>query len=176
MTSTDRLFLFIISIALGVVGLTLMASVLGAMDRLLSSLTYLADKAKWETFTVSAVVVVASIYLLALALRTRGERGVSKETALGSVRISLRAVESLVLRAASQVKGVRDVQPSVRPVDGGLTVLLDATVMPDVSIPDVVEELQMRVSEYVQSSVGMAVIGVKVNVRGLSIDGKARVE
>lgn len=53
MSSGDRFFLFIVALALGVVGLTVVAAMLGAMENLQSLLVYLADQAKWETITVA---------------------------------------------------------------------------------------------------------------------------
>lgn len=177
MSSLDRLFLFAIAIVTGVIGLLVALSMWGAIDRLILLLEYLFAEAKTETIVLSLAMIAASFYLIAIAMRTRRlYRSIVRDTALGNVRISIKTIESLVLRAARQVKGVREVLAVVQADAGGVKIDVDMEVAPDLSIPDIAADVQRQVEEYIQNTVGIAVPEVRVHVRGLAGEGKARVE
>lgn len=118
-----------------------------------------------------------SAYVLAWAVRRRHlARAIVQETELGTVRISLKAVESLVQRAARQVQGVRDVKVDLRTDKQGVAITLTVAVAPDLAIPAVSDEIQHRVAQYITQTVGVIVTRVAVTFRTVTETGKARVE
>ncbi|MGE5485183.1 MAG: alkaline shock response membrane anchor protein AmaP [Ignavibacteriales bacterium] len=133
---------------------------------------------RWGTGVVSAVLLTASLRLLYLGFRKRrGVQTVVHETAMGEVRISLDAVEDLVHRVGRQVQGVREVRPRVTSGPSGLRVAVRLGVSPDVSIPQVSDELQTAIQNYVKNVVGVGVSGIQVFVETITTESRrSRVE
>ncbi|NPV70867.1 MAG: alkaline shock response membrane anchor protein AmaP [Firmicutes bacterium] len=133
---------------------------------------------RWVTGIISAMLFVASLRLLYFGFqKRRGMQTVVHETSMGEVRISLDAIEDLVRRVGRQVQGVRDVKPVVTSGPSGLNVIVRTSVSPDVSIPQVSEELQTTVRNYVKNVVGATVAEVRVFVGNITTDSKrSRVE
>ncbi len=131
----------------------------------------------WRLLLTILVLLVFSVYLLYMAFRRRRqEKTILCDTPLGEVRIAERAVESLALRAARKVRGVHDANIRVRATPAGLDVYVETSVTPDQSIPQIRRDVEDRVKEYIQETVGVAVTTVPVLVTRVAMDNRARVE
>ncbi len=127
---------------------------------------------------------LAALLLVGLALlllmqawqRERVPDHLRQTTQLGDVSISLRAVESLVYRAAQQVKGITEVDVEVAAAGEELQVDLSLLVAPDLRVPEVTREVQERVEAYVRETVGVPVSRVSVEVRNIAREPRGRVE
>ncbi len=175
----DRVVLTLYTLFLALFSLTMLLVSAGwsyPLDRLNWSLS--TASGRWGTGVVSAVLLVASLRLLYFGFRKRrGVQTVVHETSMGEVRISLDAVEDLVRRVGRQVQGVREIKPVVTSEQSGLSVVVRTCVSPDVSIPQVSEELQTTVRNYVKNVVGATVSEVRVFVGGITTEPKrSRVE
>ena len=93
---------------------------------------------------------------------------------MGEVHISLGAVESLVTKTARSIKGVRDMKAVITHADDGLHAHLTGTVSPEVSIPEVSEEIQSTVRQYVKRVVGVEMAEVRIDIENIAIDGRTR--
>ncbi len=89
-------------------------------------------------------------------------------TETGEVRISLQAIESMVLMAARSIKGIREVSTKTDSTEQGLVIYLRINTIPDVPIPGLAAELQEKVKEYVQEISGYNVAEVKVLVENIA--------
>ncbi len=89
-------------------------------------------------------------------------------TELGEVRISLKAVESMVHTAARSIKGIREVSTKTDSTEQGLVIYLRVKTIPDVPIPGLASELQEKVKQYVQQISGHNVAEVKVLVENIA--------
>jgi uncharacterized alkaline shock family protein YloU len=127
---------------------------------------------------VGAAFFAVSVRLIIFAFTRRGGgQPVIHETALGDVRISLDAVENLVRKVARGVKGVREIKAVVANGPSGLTADLRAVVSPEVSIPEVAEEIQSSVKQYVRRVVGAELYLVRIEVDNISSEGRrSRIE
>jgi len=85
-------------------------------------------------------------------------------------------VESLVYRAARQVKGIAEVDVEVAAAGEELQIDLSLLVAPDLRVPDVTREVQERVEAYVRETVGVPVSRVSVEVRNIARESRSRVE
>ncbi|MBO8142631.1 MAG: alkaline shock response membrane anchor protein AmaP [Firmicutes bacterium] len=126
---------------------------------------------------VALLMVGLGVYVAGQAWHREAEpQRLRQSTRLGDVTISLRAVESLVYRAARQVKGISEVDARVK-IDGeALSVDMSLSVVPDTSMPEVTQAVQERVEEYVRQTVGLPVARVGVDVRGVAREARTRVE
>ena len=89
---------------------------------------------------------------------------------LGEVRVSFKAVENLVLKAARGSKGVQEVKTRIQNTERGLVIYLRAVSAPDQNIPQVTAELQQLVKNYVEESTGVTVAEIKVLIENVAGD------
>ncbi len=119
----------------------------------------------------SALLLVALI-LLAFGLRSAKKVGnaVLKGSEFGEVLISITAIENMVLRVVQQTQGIKDVSRQVGYTTDGLVVKIRIRVMPDVSLPGLINELQSKTKEYLEEITGIVVHEVKVMVENIIMD------
>lgn len=180
MTAVDRILLVLMFVALFVKSILMLAAGLSVWDPrpwLAGLGQSMAETYPAQTAIIGLVELLVATYFLTWAFRRRhASRAIVQESELGTVRISLKAVESLVQRAARQAQGVRDVRVDVRSDKQGVFINLTITVAPDVSIPAVSDEVQRRVEQYITQTVGVTVARVTVTFRAVAEVGKSRVE
>ncbi len=126
------------------------------------------------------LVAAAGLLLIALILLASGfspskkpGSATLKSSEYGEVLISVSAVENMVLRIVQQTKGIKDVSRDVRFTSNGLVVNMKISAMPDVSLPDVIEELQAKTKEHLEEITGISVHEVKVLVDSVNMDQSA---
>lgn len=129
-----------------------------------------------EAGLVAAALCFAGVYSLILALRRERDEGIRQETEIGHVRISLRAIESLVYRTAREVRGIKEVGVRAHPSPEGVAIGLSLVVHPEVAIPKVSEEVGLLVRSRVKETVGIEVGDVSVEVKNISSAARGRVE
>lgn len=130
-------------------------------------------KGRWLIGIIGAIFFMTSFRLIAVAfMRRGGGQPVLHETSLGMVSISLDAVENLVRKTARGVKGVRDIKAVVIHGKDGLRVHLTGTISPEVSIPQVSEEIQTAVRQYVKRVVGVELTDVRLEVENIANESR----
>lgn len=124
---------------------------------------------------VGAAFFAVSVRLIVFAFaRKGGGQPVVYESAMGEVHISLGAVESLVKKTARSIKGVREMKATITHGKDGLHAHLVGTVSPEVSIPEVSQEIQATVRQYVKRVVGVEMAEVTLEVENIAADGRSR--
>ncbi len=123
------------------------------------------------------LAVVAALLLLALIFLSLGFRkskqpstAVLKGNEYGEVAISITAIENMVLRVIQQTRKIKDVSREVTHTQDGLIIKVTIRVMPDVSMPELIRELQSKISEYVEEITGINIHEVKVMVENIIVD------
>lgn len=129
-----------------------------------------------EAALVGIVLLLCGWHLVFQSVSQPKERGIVRDTSLGSVHIQFRALENLVTRTAQDVRGVRDVEASVRPYGEGVGIEVSVNVLPEFKIPELSDEVQERVEQAVRETAGLLVTDVSVDVRNVVGQPKARVE
>ncbi|HWI65996.1 MAG TPA: alkaline shock response membrane anchor protein AmaP [Symbiobacteriaceae bacterium] len=128
---------------------------------------------RWWIGLVGALFFGVSMRLIYVAAkRSGGGQPVIHETGLGVVAISLDAVENLVRKTARSIKGVREIRAIVTHRKDGLGVHLTATISPEVSIPQVSEEIQTSVRQYVKRVVGVELADVRIQVENIANESR----
>lgn len=126
---------------------------------------------------VGLAFFAASVRLILIAFKRRGGgQAVVHETAMGDIRISMDAVENLVHKVARGIKGVREVKATVENGPNGLITELRGVISPEVSIPEVSEEIQNAIKSYVRRVVGVEVAEVRLRVENISTEGRRRLD
>lgn len=120
---------------------------------------------------LGALLFVAGAVLLLFSTQGRKKKengSIVSFTEIGEIRISFRAIENMVLNASRKVKGIREVNTRFHFTEQGLVIYLRVKVIPDVTVPGLVGELQTSVRDYVQEISGSSVAEVKVLVENIA--------
>jgi len=175
--TVDRMVALLVSLFLVIFSVAFLWQAIGQaaiLDRLISYLS----QPRWTALFTSLALVVLGMLLFWMGIRRRRQvKMIVSDTPLGEVRVAERAVEVLALRSVRRVKGVHDASVNVRATAEGLDFAIEAAVAPDQSIPQITQELRIRVSEYIRETVGVSVNTVTVNVTKIvAAESRARVE
>lgn len=182
----DRLLLFLYSIAVGAAAILAIVAASGGFSP--SFLARFAAEFTGGDRVVQGAVIGVSIAALLLSLRFfivsisrsgSSAPSIVQKTGHGDIRISVETVENLALKAASRIRGAKDLKARVRVADAGLQILILAFVDGDVSIPSLSEEMQRSVAQQVEEATGIPVAEVSVyiaNVTQAPASFKSRVE
>jgi uncharacterized alkaline shock family protein YloU len=172
----DRIVLTIYTLALAFIsGLMILvaAAPKWASPHLWIAESLTSARGRWVLGLIGVAFFAVSVRLIFFAFARRGGgQPVVHETDLGDVRISLDAVESLVRKVARSIKGVRDIKAVVVHGKDGLQATLRGTISPEVSIPEVSEEIQTAVRQYVKRVVGVEIASVRLEVDNIASDNR----
>lgn len=177
MRAFDRLFAIIVGLILLAFGILLLgASLQIGQDTIHAWVQWLyADRL--VSLIAFLVLGLLAAYMFAMGFRRpRSYESIQYTTPLGEVRISVRAIEDLAFRAARKIKGVREAEVMVKHTPTGVTLYTEIGVNPDVSIPEVTNEIRSRLESYVRETAGVTVSAVDVTVKRISADVRSRVE
>jgi len=170
----ERLISLLAGIILCVIGIVFLVFALGYTDFIFDNLSKLNV---WWLFGLSLISLLLAFLLIKMALRIRREeKTIINQTQFGEIRIAVSAIESLALRATKRIKGVKDAHVGVRADLTGLDIFIEVTVNPDMSIPQVSEEIRLKSDEYIYETTGIRVNSVKVLVTKVAGEMKTRVE
>jgi len=174
----DRLLIGVMSIGYLFFSIVMVLTALGWTSLILwLEKSFLYETNRWVMGLLGIILLVVSATLFISSFRTKPSRvSAVHETSLGSIRITLSALENLVLKSAQSVHGVRDVKPLLTNLPDGLSISLKVQVAPDINIPKVIEELQKTVKEYLNRTAGTTVHEIHVSVTKISWETKSRVE
>ncbi|HEY2493893.1 MAG TPA: alkaline shock response membrane anchor protein AmaP [Paenibacillus sp.] len=175
----DRLLLFLYSLIVAVL------SVLAIL--LLSGVAPFNEiDADNQTVFTTSIIVLAVLFLLSVRffyISIRRDRNavpsIDQRTEYGEIQISVETIENLCLKAASKVRGVRDLKARVRVTQSGIDITIRAIVEGDLSIPVMTSDVQKQVHDYLQETTGIPVANVSVyiaNVAQAAPSFKSRVE
>lgn len=121
-----------------------------------------------------AIFILTAAYLAAILLRDRKEPAVVHQAALGKVWICVSTIKGLVAKRAQEIDGVRSAQVSVAHTEP-LQLRVELEILPDFNVPQLAEEVQRQVQDYLGHTMGIAVSAVEVLVRGIGGSAKPRV-
>ncbi|GAE87655.1 hypothetical protein JCM21531_1043 [Acetivibrio straminisolvens JCM 21531] len=103
-------------------------------------------------------------------------KSISKYNNVGEVRISLNTIESIALAASRKLGGVKDNKAYVTKQGDNVVISIKTIVMPDINIPALLEDIQMKVKKSVEETTGIGVNEVKVSVENIYTGYRSRVE
>lgn len=120
---------------------------------------------------VAAVVVLALLAILLIAITLPAKKKRSSSFAIqhnenGTVRISLKALESLVHKCLDQHAELKVVTSSLFSDEESIRVDIHITLQSDISMPLAISALQKQVKKYLEACSGVTVQEVRVFVDG----------
>jgi len=126
----------------------------------------------------SVLIFLLSLYsLAAIFKKTPTPRlTVIDATELGQIHITLDAIENYVVRAATAIKGIKEVKPKIKILAEGMALLLKITLSPEVHVPDISKEIQEKVAQHLKEYAGLEVLEIEIVVDKISQSVKGRVD
>lgn len=178
----DRLLLFsysliitVISGAMGCIMIGFYPSVIreAIQDIHLSSLRMVMILLVMFIFFVSI-----RFFYLSISRSGKNASAIAQHTDIGEINISMQTIENVALKAASRVRGTKDVQARIRTNEAGIVIKIRLVVDGETIIPTMTEEVQRQVQDYVQKITGFPVANVSIYVTSIVQKQafKARVE
>ncbi|MUG22680.1 alkaline shock response membrane anchor protein AmaP [Paenibacillus macerans] len=174
----DRLLLFIYSLSIGILSVI---AILLLTDAVPPDF-YAAQE---RNLYIAAWVVAVVLFLLSIRffyISVKRERGslpsINQRTEYGDIQISVDTIENLSYKAATRVRGIKEVKTRIRITEAGLEIVVRALVDGETSIPALTEEVQKQVHDHVEDITGIPVSYVSVYIANLvhSPAVKSRVE
>jgi len=173
----DRVILVFVSLILLVIGLTgVGAPLFWDLSTTAARFGMFLATHPWETSLSGLLLALIGLHILFITASPKQEMGIVRDTTLGQVRTNIRAIENLVVRTATAVRGVKSVDASIRPHHDGVEIRVSLVALPDMNLPQISTEVQSRVEKYVREIVGVPVASVMVEVRNVAGASKARVD
>ncbi|MCX7710360.1 MAG: alkaline shock response membrane anchor protein AmaP [Clostridia bacterium] len=128
-------------------------------------------------FIISFIFFSLSLTFLMSGFKSdKDKKGLSKHTNIGEIKISLDTLESIALAASRKLNGVRETKANLFKFEDSVSVMIRAVVMPDINIPLLSEDIQVKVKKAIEDSSGIRVNDVKVVVENIYTGYKSRVE
>jgi len=174
----DRLLIGIMSFGYLIAAIFLVGLAFGWMTPLETVRYYLLQSTNsWIMGITGIILFLLSFALFIGVFRPKPVRNtVVHETPLGSIKITLAALDNLVIKAARSVQGIREVKAYIKAQQNYVSIQLTVQVQPDLNIPQMTEELQKKVKEYLTKTTGINVHDVRVIVNRITWEVKNRVE
>lgn len=174
----DRLLLFIYSLSIGVISVVAILLLSGAVPYTLTSVQ--EQRLFWAGIIVAAVLFLLSIRFFYISVRRDRSNlnSIDQRTEFGDIQISVETIENLCLKAASRVRGVKDLKSRIKVSQSGLDISIRAVVDGEESIPTLTTEVQKQVHDFVEDTTGIPVSSVSVYIANVvqAPSFKSRVE
>ncbi|WP_418792361.1 alkaline shock response membrane anchor protein AmaP [Phosphitispora sp. TUW77] len=171
MRFTDRILLSLYS--LGVMFILLLTGMVAAgwtipVDWVRMALVHFNSRLLIGIIGLAYFAVSVRLFFVALSCQKHPVQAVVQETALGQVRVTVDALEHMVRRVTTQIKGVREVKPRVSCMPEGISIFLHVSITPETNIPATSDEIQQKVGAYLEEIAGIKVQAVKILVNSIS--------
>lgn len=120
----------------------------------------------------AANIIISLLMLLGIGFRSSKKQAetVLQYSELGEVRISITAIENMVLRVTQRHEAVKESSRKVVNTPQGLVIYVKAKVLPDLNLPDLASELQKNINSYIEEITGIKVMEVKVLMENIVQD------
>lgn len=118
------------------------------------------------------IALTLGVFFTMLKQEPRSNAVTVKTTSAGEIAITVPAVKVLIMKAVRQVEGVREVKPSVYEGNDGLLVKLHMMINPELNVPELSQNVQNAVKQFLQDIGGLQVAEVRVLVDEFVSSGK----
>lgn len=181
----DRILLFIVAVfllaaAAVFVSLPLFSSV--NID-VTSRLANLPTDSLGSTLLIGggAILLILSVYLVCVSFarkKVHAPKSITvRQSEVGSVEISLEAIDTLVQKCARSFSEVRDCRSQVTVTQfNDIIIAIKLHIMPDTDIPDLTARMQAELKSYVERISGISVREIKVLVESTGVNLASKVQ
>ncbi|MCR8659291.1 alkaline shock response membrane anchor protein AmaP [Paenibacillus endoradicis] len=169
----DKLLLFLYSIVIGIISVVFACVGFAWINESLS-IDFIETLYSNSNYLIALAIVGIVLFLISLRFfvvslsrSTVSSQSVDQRTEYGDIRISIETMENLALKAAMKIRGVKDLKARVKATDTGMDIVLRTVVDGEVSIPQLTEEIQISVKNYLEEITGIPVTNVSVYIANI---------
>lgn len=129
-------------------------------------------------FIISSIFFCLSLTFLLSGFKPEGDKkAITKYNKNGDIKITLNSIENIALATSRKMNGIRDSKAYVTKIGEEVSITVKAIVLPDINIPLLSEDMQMKVKSAVEDCTGVQVESVKILIESIFTGYKsARVE
>ncbi|MBM7555232.1 alkaline shock response membrane anchor protein AmaP [Halanaerobacter jeridensis] len=122
-----------------------------------------------ETLIVAAVLFLIAIRIIQLSFmsRNKDKQTIIGEGELGTVRITIEAINNFVKDVVRAEANTTDTQSKVKVTEEGLDVILNLTVYDKVKVPNLANQIQEQVKSEIEEAIGAKVDQVEVLIKAI---------
>ncbi|MDU4695188.1 MAG: alkaline shock response membrane anchor protein AmaP [Paenibacillus sp.] len=163
----DRILMFIYSLSIAILSVFVILLLTDAVPLNLE----LLDRQPFYvgTWVVAIVLLLISIrvFYISISKDRSSATSIDQRNEYGDIQISVDTIENLSYKAASRVRGIKEVKTRIRITESGLEIVVRALVDGETSIPALTEEVQRQVHDHVEEITGIPVSYVSVYIANL---------
>lgn len=170
----DRILIFVCALCALCGAVCAVALVMGRITfdpaiEMMERASLMGIKTKAVLIAAAVLLVLLALLLIGITLPSRKKRSSSfaiQQNENGTVRISLKALESLVQRCLNQHAELKVVTSSLYSDEESIRVDVHITLQSDISMPLAISALQKQIKRYLEACSGVTVKEVRVFVDG----------
>ena len=172
-----RLVIIVSSLVMLALAIFFFGLLMGEDPLQISRIFAIEEGTKGYQFVGFLIFFLLFILLAMAGLHTKQPiRAIIHETALGEVRVAFSAVQALALRCVKRIRGVKEAEVAVQADMDGLLFGVEIVCHPDLSIPELIQEIRLKLSDYIRETLGIPVTNSIVTVVRIATEPRARVE
>ncbi|WP_068785173.1 alkaline shock response membrane anchor protein AmaP [Paenibacillus phocaensis] len=163
----DRILMFIYSLSIAILSVFV---ILLLTDAVPLNLKVLEQQPFYIGTWVAAIVLLLisiRVFYIAISRDRSSATSIDQRNEYGDIQISVDTIENLSYKAASRVRGIKEVKTRIRIMESGLEIVVRALVDGETSIPALTEEVQRQVHDHVEEITGIPVSYVSVYIANL---------
>ena len=120
---------------------------------------------RWEAGILGFVLLIFSIRFLLSGIKSqKHNETIIRTNEVGSVKISLVAIENLVRKVIEDIEKIKDTNVKIQMENDDVVIVLKLVITSDVVIPELSSELQNTVREYIETHTGITVKEVCISI------------
>lgn len=173
----DRILVAVAGLLMLAICAGLVAQVFFHVDIVGKVARVLTSDGTWAKIAIAAACVLLLLlggYCVLILFRHRGRRDkfITQKTESGDLAISLKAMETMVLRCLEPRKEIETQSIRLENQRDGLDILIRGTVASGISIPLTVDTLQKQIRQYVTACSGVEVKNIRVQIESSGEEAK----
>jgi uncharacterized alkaline shock family protein YloU len=176
----DKFLLFILLIVLLTTILMSLSVFLGvvpfgSLEDTLAGLTY-----NPIAIGIAALGLIVTVVVMARALvagkNTKPKQAfcLVKNTEIGTIQVSMSTLDALTNKAVMSFQQVKDVRSIIGIQEEALTIKVRILVMPSAILPELTQQIQANVKEYIETTAGVNVSNVMIYVDNIYTAAKTK--
>ncbi|CAM4267851.1 alkaline shock response membrane anchor protein AmaP [Paenibacillus phoenicis] len=163
----DRILMFIYSLSIAILSVFV---ILVLTDAVPLELKVLEQQPIYIGTWVAAILLLLisiRVFYISVSRDRSSATSIDQRNEYGDIQISVDTIENLAYKAASRVRGIKEVKTRIRITESGLEIVVRALVDGETSIPALTEEVQKQVHDRVEEITGIPVSYVSVYIANL---------
>ncbi len=161
-----RLVIFLYSLVLLAVSGAALVAAMGMKNILIRyiDLAYATPQNRMIAGVIAIIIAVIAVSTLLSSLkRSKGTKNlIVVKGLMGDIVMSIPAIKVIISKAVKKIEGVKDVESTVKYKTSGLFVTLHTVINPEMSVPELSQDLQNVVKEDLEVIGGLQVAEIKV--------------